>query len=346
MRTAGIAVHPHGARAPRKSARGRATAATPAPKKAARGRNVRGATWLRPIRFVLRTHVLLWERMSRVARAWSADRCFAESAALGFFAAFSLAPMLVVVIAVAGFFFGSDAVQGRLLSEMQAVVGKDAATAVQALVASAWQSGASGWVSYLSIGAVVVGASATFSQLTRALNWIWRAPPIHGAVATLLKIRLLSFGMVLGASFLLIVLLIMDAALAFTGSALLAHRDDLAAPLVFAVRHAFVFIVLFGAFGVLLKVLPEVHVRWRDAGLGALVATILFSVGKHVLALYLSHAGTASAFGAAGSLAVVMMWLFFSAAVFLLGAEVAAHALPRSADPELVTISESRAKKR
>lgn len=346
MRTAGIADHAGGARPPGRPARDRAARAKGIPEKDARGRVARGAMWLRPIRFFLKTHALVWERTLKVLRSWSADRCFAESAALGFFAAFSLAPMLVVVIAVAGFFFGSDAVQGRLLSEMEAVVGKEAATAVQAMVASAWQSGASGWVSYLSIGAVVVGASATFSQLTRALNWIWRAPPIHGAVAALLKIRLLSFGMVLGASFLLIVLLIMDAALAFTGSALLARRDDLTAPLVFAVRHAFVFIVLFGAFGALLKVLPEVHVRWRDAGLGAFVATVLFSVGKHVLALYLSHAGTASAFGAAGSLAVVMMWLFFSAAVFLLGAEVAAHALPRSVDPELKTLNESRAKKR
>ena len=346
MRTAGIAVHPRSTRAPGNSARGRATHAKAGREKVARARGGRGAKWLQPVRFVLKTHALVWERTLKVLRSWSADRCFAESAALGFFAAFSLAPMLLVVIAVAGFFFGSDAVQGRLMAEMQAVIGKEAATAVQALVASAWQSGASGWVSYLSIGAVVVGASAPVSQLTRALNWIWRAPPIHGAVATLLKIRLLSFGMVLGASFLLIVLLIMDAALAFAGGALLARRDDLAAPLVFAVRHAFVFVVLFGAFGVLLKVLPEVHVRWRDAGLGALVATILFSIGKHVLALYLSHAGTASAFGAAGSLAVVMMWLFFSAAVFLLGAEVAAHALPRSVDPELKTVNESRAKKR
>ncbi len=346
MRTAGIAVHSRAARAPRKPGRGRATHAKGVPEKATRGRVGRGATWLRPIRFVLKTHALVWERTHKVLRAWSADRCFAESAALGFFAAFAMAPMLVVVIAVAGFFFGADAVQGRLLSEIEAVVGKDAALAVQAMVANAWKSGSSGWVSYLSVGVVVVGASATFSQLTRALNWIWRAPPVHGAVATLIKIRLLSFGMVLGTSFLLIMLLIMDAGLSFVGSALLASHDNLAAPLVFAVQHAFVFVVLFGAFGALLKVLPEVHVRWRDAGLGAFVATVLFSVGKHVLALYLSHAGTASAFGAAGSLAVVMMWLFFSAAVFLLGAEVAAHALPRSVDPELKTINESRAKKR
>jgi membrane protein len=96
----------------------------------------------------------------------------------------------------------------------------------------------------------------------------------------------------------------------------------------------------------MLKILPDVHVRWRDAAVGALVATLLFSIGKHFLALYLAHAGIASAFGAAGSLAVVLMWLFFSAGIFLLGAEVAAHALPRSADPATGAVSGSRAKKR
>lgn len=346
MRTAGIAVHSRGVRASRKRAGAKATRARSVQVKIARSGASRGSNWSRPIQVILKAHALVLERTLKVLRSWSADRCFAESAALGFFAAFALAPMLVVVIAVAGFFFGSDAVQGRLLAEIESVIGKDAATAVQAMVASAWKSGVSGWVGYLSVGAVVVGASATFSQLTRALNWIWRAPPIHGAVATLIKIRLLSFGMVLGTSFLLIVLLIMDAGLAFAGGALLARHENLAAPLVHAIQQAFVFVVLFGAFTALLKVLPEVHVRWRDAALGAFIATGLFSIGKHFLALYLSHAGTANSFGAAGSLAVVMMWLFFSAAVFLLGAEVAAHALPRSVDPDLKTVNESRATKR
>ena len=115
----------------------------------------------------------------------------------------------------------------------------------------------------------------------------------------------------------------MDAMLSFAGSALFAGRDNIAEFIIAGAQHAITFVVLFSAFSIMLKFLPDVHVRWRDAALGALVATILFSIGKHFLALYLSHAGTASAFGAAGSLAVVMMWLFFSAAVFLLGAEAA-----------------------
>lgn len=275
----------------------------------------------------------LLSRTLKVLRAWSEDRCMPESAAVGFFAAFSISPMLLVVIAVAGYFFGPEAVQGRLYSEIESMIGKEGAVAVQAMVASAWKAGDSGWLGLASVFAVIIGASATFAQLTSAVNWIWRAPAKKGAVATLIKVRLLSFGLVLGTAFLMIVMLIVDAALVVAGNALMSDRD-LAASVMKVTQHTLTFLVLFGAFSVLLKVLPDVHVRWRDAGLGALVATVLFSIGKHFLALYLAHAGTASAFGAAGSLVVLMMWLFFSAGVFLLGAEAAAHGLPKSRDPD------------
>lgn len=308
--------------------------------------NANVPAWLRSFHLGLKLPTLVWDRTLKVLHAWSDDRLVSESAAVGFFAAFSMAPMLVVVIAVAGFFFGSDAVQGRLFSEIESLMGKDGAVAVQAMVASAWKTGEPGWIGLLSLVGVMIGASATFSELTSALNWIWRAPAKQGAVATLIKVRLMSFGLVLGTGFLLIVLLIMDATLSFAGSALFAGRDNIAGFIIAGAQHAITFVVLFSAFSIMLKFLPDVQVRWRDAALGALVATILFSIGKHFLALYLAHAGTASAFGAAGSLAVVMMWLFFSAAVFLLGAEAAAHALPRSVDPVTKTLSGSRAKKR
>jgi membrane protein len=286
------------------------------------------------LRRALASPQVVLRRVLKVLRAWSDDRCVPEAAALGFFAAFSIAPMLLVVIAIAGYFFGPEAVQGRLYAEIESLIGREGAVAVQAMVASAWKARESDWVGLVSVFGVIVGASATFAQLTNALNWIWRAPPKKGAVATLIKVRLLSFGLVLGTGFLLIVMLILDAMLAFAGNALMANRE-IAESIMNAAQQALTFLVLLGVFTVLLKVLPDVHVRWRDAGAGALVATVLFSIGKHFLALYLAHAGTASAFGAAGSFAVLMMWLFFSAGVFLLGAEVAAHALPKSHDPKV-----------
>lgn len=288
---------------------------------------------LERFRAVLAAPPIVLQRVLKVLRGWSDDRCVSESAAVGFFAAFSIAPMLLVVIAVAGYFFGADAVQGRLYSEIEMMIGREGAVAVQAMVASAWKTGVSGWIGLVSVFGVIIGASATFAQLTNALNWIWRAPARKGTVATLIKVRLLSFGLVLGTGFLLIVMLVLDAALAFAGNALMGD-GDIARPLMKVAQQVLAFLVLLGAFSVLLKVLPDVQVRWKDAGLGALVSTVLFSFGKHLLAIYLANAGTASAFGAAGSLAVLMMWLFFSAGVFLLGAEVAAHGLPKSQDPK------------
>ncbi len=311
----------------------------------ARRERVPARSWPTAFHRGLSVPALVLDRTLRVLRAWSDDRLVSESAAVGFFAAFSMAPMLVIVIAVAGFFFGAEAVQGRLFAEIEGLMGKDGAVAVQSMVASAWKTGGPGWVGLLSLVGVIIGASATFSELTSALNWILRAPPRHGAMATLIKVRLISFGLVLGTGFLMIVLLIMDSLLSFAGNALFGG-GSIAQPLVVAAQHAITFAVLVCAFSVMLRILPDVRVRWRDAALGALVASILFSIGKHFLALYLAHAGTASAFGAAGSLAVVLMWLFFSAAIFLLGAEVAAHALPHSLDPASDSLSENRAKKR
>ncbi len=311
----------------------------------ARRERVPARSWPTAFHRGLSVPALVLDRTLRVLRAWSDDRLVSESAAVGFFAAFSMAPMLVIVIAVAGFFFGAEAVQGRLFAEIEGLMGKDGAVAVQSMVASAWKTGGPGWVGLLSLVGVIIGASATFSELTSALNWILRAPPRHGAMATLIKVRLISFGLVLGTGFLMIVLLIMDSLLSFAGNALFGG-GSIAQPLVVAAQHAITFAVLVCAFSVMLRILPDVRVRWRDAALGALVASILFSIGKHFLALYLAHAGTASAFGAAGSLAVVLMWLFFSAAIFLLGAEVAAHALPRSLDPAPNSLSGSRAMKR
>ena len=312
----------------------------------ARRERVPARSWPTAFHRGLSVPALVLDRTLRVLRAWSDDRLVSESAAVGFFAAFSMAPMLVIVIAVAGFFFGAEAVQGRLFAEIEGLMGKDGAVAVQSMVASAWKTGGPGWVGLLSLVGVIIGASATFSELTSALNWILRAPPRHGAMATLIKVRLISFGLVLGTGFLMIVLLIMDSLLSFAGNALFGGGGSIAQPLVVAAQHAITFAVLVCAFSIMLRILPDVRVRWRDAALGALVASVLFSIGKHFLALYLAHAGTASAFGAAGSLAVVLMWLFFSAAIFLLGAEVAAHALPRSLDPAPNSLSGSRAMKR
>lgn len=261
--------------------------------------------------------------VSGVAGGWGDDRCSSMSAALAFYAAFSLAPMLVVIIAVAGLFFGAEAVRGQLFDNIEAIVGRDGAVVVQTMVASAWKARHGGLTGLASVAAIAVGASATFSELNSALNTIWRAHPPARPMAALIRVRLTSFGLVVGTGFLIVVLLIADAAITFTTDRLLggASLGDLVGWIQRLLSLGFLCL----AFSILLKVLPDTPVRWRHAIVGAVASALLFTGGKHLFALYLAHAGTANAFGAASSLAILMMWLYFSAAVFLLGAELAAQ---------------------
>ncbi|MBN3817252.1 YihY/virulence factor BrkB family protein [Paraburkholderia sp. Se-20369] len=268
-------------------------------------------------------------------RRFSSDRCTTMAASIAFYSAFSLAPMLVMVIAVAGWFYGDDAARGQVFEQTRQLIGNDAAASVQSIVQNAHRSGERGGLATLiSFAALAFGASATFASLNTALSVIWPATEKRwSSVLGLVRVRLISFGLVLGVAFLLIVSLVLDAAIAFVGMWLWGRSPYLA---ITDVVQFFVGIaVLAAAFAALMKFLPDARVAWRDAAIGGSVSAILFSGGKKLFALYLAHAGTASAFGAAGSFAVLLMWLYFSAAVLLLGAEFAAargaaHARPAS----------------
>ncbi|CAM3130776.1 YihY/virulence factor BrkB family protein [Burkholderia ubonensis] len=257
-------------------------------------------------------------------RRFSSDRCTTMAASIAFYSAFSLAPMLVMVIAVAGWFYGDDAARGLVFQQAHQLIGNDAAASVQTIVQNAHRSGNRGGLAALiSFGALVLGASATFSSLSSALSVIWPATGSRwSSVLGLVRVRLISFGLVLGVAFLLIVSLVLDTAITFVGTWLWGDSPYVVITdlLQFLVGIA----VLAGAFATLMKFLPDARVAWHDAAIGGTVSAILFSGGKKLFALYLAHAGTASAFGAAGSFAVLLMWLYFSAAVLLLGAEFAA----------------------
>jgi membrane protein len=269
----------------------------------------------------------------RTLKRFSADRCAPMAASIAFYSAFSLAPTLVLVIAVAGLVFGAEAARGQLFGQISGMLGKDAAASVQAIVEHAHQSGGGGLAATLSFVLLAVGASATFSSLNTALSIIWPAgDQPKSTVTTLVKVRLISFGLVMGVAFLLVVSLVLDTAVQAAGkwafgSSPLVIVSDIAQ---FVIGLA----ILSCAFAALLKFLPDGHVEWKDALVGGFTAAVLFSIGKKLFALYLTHAGTANAFGAAGSLAVLLMWLYFAAAVLLLGAEVAASRVETRGDPQ------------
>lgn len=266
------------------------------------------------------------------------DRCTTMAAGIAFYSAFSLAPMLVMVIAVAGWFFGVNAIRGQIYQDAHLLIGDEAAAAVQMIVINARShSGTGGTAAFVSFVALTLGASATFASLNTALSIVWPAGASSrvSSVLALVKVRLISFGLVLGVAFLAIVSLVLDTVVTFIGEWLLGGTPFIIIGNI--LQLALGVIVLAFSFAALLKFLPDAHVAWRDALTGGAVAALLFTAGKKLFAIYLAHAGLANAFGAAGSLAVLLMWLYFSAAVLLLGAEYAAARGRRRAQAELAT---------
>lgn len=265
-------------------------------------------------------------------KQFAEDRCAAMAASIAFYAAFSLAPTLVMVIAVAGWFFGAEAARGELFNHIHGLLGDQAAAGVQTIVENAHHSGSAGGIAaIISFTMLAIGASATFSSLNSALNLVWPyTGPRSSSVIALVRVRLISFGLVLGVAFLLIVSLVLDTVITFIGKWLWGNSPYVVIGNLLQLGVGL--LVLAFAFAGLLKFLPDAKVRWRDAFVGGVVAAVLFSAGKKLFALYIAHAGMASSFGAAGSLAVLLMWLYFSAAVLLLGAEFSA-ARGRMHDP-------------
>jgi membrane protein len=251
-------------------------------------------------------------------------------AALSYYTLFSIAPLLLIVISVAGLAFGPEAARGEIFGQLEDLMGAEGAQAVERLLQNADRPGAGIIGTITGVAMLLLGATSVFNELQNDLDRIWRVPEQAkaGGLWNLLRTRLLSFGMVLGVAFLLMVSLVLSAALAALGKwwapalagwQALAHFADL------AISFALITVV----FGMIYKIMPRARIGWRDVWIGAAVTSALFAAGKFLIGLYLGRASVGSAFGAAGSLVVVMVWVYYSAQIFLLGAEftrVYAHA--------------------
>ena len=262
-----------------------------------------------------------WDVAKETAAAWLEDDASRLAASLAFYTLLSLAPLVIIAVSVAGLLLGTEAARGQIAGELSSVVGPSAAQGIQAVVASA-RSQASGAVGTL-IGLVTlfIGASGVFGELQHALNAIWevRAKPGRGWVGQL-RDRFLSFTMVLGVAFLLLVSLLLSAALSALGHAM---TTGLPGGELFwqAVNFAFSLAMVTGLFALIFKLVPDVLIRWSDVWVGAFVTALLFTIGKSLLGIYLGHASIGSSYGAAGSLVVLVIWVYYSAQILFLGAE-------------------------
>jgi membrane protein len=260
--------------------------------------------------------------VKQAGAAWIKDRAPTMGAALAFYSAFALAPLLIIVIALGHALWGMDAARRMIADQLADLVGGPAAEAIQALLHAAQQTPNGALATTVGIVTMLVGVTTLLVELQDDLDLIWKAPKRSGnSLLSLLRARILSLAMILAIAFLLLISLIVTGALAalgtyfgsyFPGPALLfLHLSNL----LFSLAGETVL------FAMLYKWLPNVRIAWKDVWIGALITTILFSVGRAAIGLYLGRSAAASAYGAAGTLVVLLLWLYYSAQVFLLGAE-------------------------
>lgn len=255
------------------------------------------------------------------AEAWSDDKCSRLAAALSYYTIFSIAPLVVLAIAVAGMVFGQEAASNRLFHEIRGLVGDLGAEAIQAMVTAVHKQGGGMVATLVGLGTLLLGASGAFAQLQDALNTIWQVQPKSGqGVKAFIRHRLLSFSMVLVIGFMLLVTLVISAALSG-----LSNWLDGFLPFPPALLQVLNFAISFGAtsllFTLIYKVLPDVTVKWRDVWIGGIVTALLFSLGRYGIGVYLGRASVGSAYGAAGSLIVILLWIYYSTQILFFGAE-------------------------
>lgn len=263
----------------------------------------------------------LWETLQQTQKAWSKHNATRLAAALAYYTVLSVAPLLVLAISVVGLVFGEDAARGRVAGELASVVGPQAGEGIQTVIQHA-NSPSGGTVgSIVSILVLFFGASGVFGELQSSLNALWEVAPKPGrGILGVIRQRFFSFTMVLGVAFLLLVSLLLSAALSAAGK---FFEGSL--PGGEALWHIVNFLISFGLitglFALLFKIVPDVKVRWRDVWMGAVFTALLFTIGKFGLGLYLGRASVASPYGAAGSVIVLVIWVYYAAEILFMGAE-------------------------
>ena len=264
----------------------------------------------------------IFNLFKKAATAWVDDFAPSMGAAISYYTVFSLAPLLVIVIAIAGAVFGREAVEGQIVSQISGLIGKDGADLVQGLVASASDTDRGLVAGLISVVILLVGATTVFAELQSALDRIWHTPEAEkpSGVTAIFKARVLSMGLILGLAFLLMVSLSVSAGLAALGTwfgGLLPGWEILLYLLNTVISVAIATVL----FGMIFKLMPTATVAWRDVWVGAAVTAVLFEIGKLGIGLYIGKSGMNESFAAAGSLVVLLVWVYYAAQIFLLGAE-------------------------
>lgn len=252
---------------------------------------------------------------------WIDDRAMSRGAAIAYYTVFSLAPLLLLVIAIAGLVWGEEAARGAIMGQLSGLTGPKGAEALEAMIRSASNTSSGILATVVSIGLLILGATSVFAELQDSLNQMWNAPP--SKVSTWwswLRVRMLSLSLIGAIAFLLLVSLVISALMTAIGD----HLSGGALEVGFLIEAANFLIgltITAALFGAIYKILPDVRISWADVAIGGMVTSVLFHIGKYAIALYIGFSDLASSYGAASALVIILIWVYYSAQIFLLGAE-------------------------
>ena len=261
----------------------------------------------------------IWDLLKHTAANFVDDKALSHGAAIAYYTVFAIPPLLLIVIAVAGIIFGPTAAEGAIVGQLGDVLGPDAARGLQAVIASVDNRGASIVATVLGLGTLCLAATSVFVEMQVALNAIWKLETRHPSITHFIRARATSFGLVMAVGFLLLVSLLVNTALAA-----LDRYIDRYLPIGHLIVQGANFVMSFALvtllFGAIYKVLPDKHIAWSDVLIGAVVTALLFTVGKALISFYLGSSYVAHVYGAAGGLVVTLLWIYYSAQIFLFGA--------------------------
>ena len=262
-----------------------------------------------------------WELLRDAVEGFIAHGALSRGGSIAYFTLFSIAPVLLVVVAVAGLAFGQRAAEGAIVTQLSSLMGEDTARALQAMIGSAGKPHEGIIASIIGVGVLIVATSGVFGEVQAAMNQIWKVEASrHSTLSRLVRARLTSLGLVVTAGFLLMVSLAVSAALAGL-SAYLRSVFPAAELALKATDIILSTLLIVSLFALMFKVLPDARIAWRDVAVGALASTLLFEGGKYAIAFYVGRSNIGSSYGAAGALIVFLVWIYYSAQIFLLGAE-------------------------
>jgi membrane protein len=258
-------------------------------------------------------------------KAWNAKDPFRQSAVIAYYAIFSIPGLLVLIIAITGYFFGRDAVNDNIIAQISSTMGADTAASIKDMLMKASQSKSSLLGSIVSIGILLVGATGVFVELQKSLNDIWHVKLVKkSGILLILKSRLFSFGLIIAIAFLLLISLVVSTGLTALSDIIKAYTSDFTVVIFNVLNFVFSLAVISILFALMFKILPDAKIQWKHVWMGSLLTGLLFTIGKTALAFYFGKADPASVYGAAGSVILMLLWVSYSSMIVFFGAEFTA----------------------